>query len=73
MTKTEIGIPSEQDHMNDSNEHDQLRRMVDEALLAGHEDCVHNLFNTVASRAKSAGIKFDGAIMLTSAPNMFSK
>lgn len=64
MTKTEIGIPSEQDHMSDSNEHEQLRRMVDETLLAGHEDCVHNLFNAVASRAKSAGIQFDGAVLL---------
>jgi hypothetical protein len=50
--------------MSDSNNHDQLRRMVDEALLAGHEDCVHNLFNGVASRAKSAGVPFDGAVVL---------
>jgi hypothetical protein len=38
--------------------------MVEEALLAGQEDCVHNLFNGVASRAKSAGIEFDGAVVL---------
>jgi hypothetical protein len=50
--------------MDNSNTNEQLKRMVDEALLAGREDCVHNLFNSVASRAKSAGIEFDGAVVL---------
>jgi len=31
--------------VNESEQADQLRRMIDEALLAGHEDYVHNLFN----------------------------
>jgi len=50
--------------MDESSKHDQLLRMVDEALLAGHQDCVHNLFNGVASKAKSAGVEFDGAVVL---------
>lgn len=50
--------------MNDNNAHDQLRRIVDEALLARDGDCVHNLFNAVARRAGGAGIEFDGAVVL---------
>lgn len=43
---------------------DHLRRMIDEALLAGHSDCVSNLFNDVVSRAKDVGVEFDGKIVL---------
>jgi len=64
MAKREIETLSERDRMNDANTQDQLCRIVDEALLAGHEDCVHNLFNGVASRAKSAAVEFDGAVVL---------
>jgi len=50
--------------MTEDTAHDQLRRIVDEALLGGAGDCVHNLFNGVASRVRSAGIEFDGAVVL---------
>ena len=50
--------------MTEDNQHDQLRRMVDEALLAASDDCVHNLFNGVATRATSGGVPFDGAVVL---------
>lgn len=50
--------------MNDANTQNQLCRMVDKALLAGRENCVHNLFKGVESRANSSGVEFDGAVVL---------
>jgi hypothetical protein len=50
--------------MSEGNGHDQLRRLVDETLLAGQADCVRSLFTGVVSSAKSAGIEFDGAVVL---------
>ncbi len=62
--KKVIGTSSEQGRMNDSNEHDQLRRMVDEVLLAGRKDCVTSLFEDVASRATSVGVQFNSSVVL---------
>ena len=50
--------------MSEHSTHDQLRRLVDGTLLAGQADCVHNLFNAVASKTKHVGIEFDGAVVL---------
>jgi hypothetical protein len=50
--------------MSDEKARDRLYQMVDEALLAGNEDSVHNLFNGVASRAKSECVEIDGPAIL---------
>ena len=50
--------------MCDEQVHDQLRRFVDEALLRGRYNCVHNLMCSVIERAKGAGVSFDGAAVL---------
>lgn len=50
--------------MSDSTTWDELRRLVDEALLAGRDECVHNLILSVVSRANAARVPFDGAIVL---------
>lgn len=50
--------------MNENNEHDQLRRMIDEALLAGHKNCPDDLFSSVYSTAQSKNIPYDATVVL---------
>lgn len=50
--------------MSNENTNDRLHQIVDELLLAGNDNCVHNLFNSVVSRAQSESIEFDGAVVL---------
>jgi len=49
-----------------SEQHIALCRIVDEQLLAGQKDNVHNLFNGVVDQAQSGGIAFEdcGAVVL---------
>lgn len=47
-----------------SEQYIALCRIADEQLLAGHANCVANLFSDVISKAKSDEIAFDGAIVL---------
>jgi len=48
----------------DENAVDRLHRIVDEALLAGGGDCVHNFFLGVYSQANTEGVPFDAAVLL---------
>ncbi len=50
--------------MSDTNEHDKLRRMVDDALLAERLDSVSSLFQDVLSTAQSADVQFDLSVVL---------
>jgi hypothetical protein len=50
--------------MDTNNQNEQVRRIVDEVLLGGGADCVHNFFNEVGHRAKCAVGHFDGAVVL---------
>jgi hypothetical protein len=50
--------------MAEEESFEQLKRLVDQALLSGQEDCPHNLFNGIHSQARAAGIPFDPAVML---------
>lgn len=50
--------------MSDGTDNEKLFQLIDEALLRSQDDCVHNLFNSVGSSAKSAGIEFNGEAVL---------
>ena len=47
-----------------ADQREELQRLLDQVLLSEQEKSVHNLFNTLASRAKSAGVQFDGPLVL---------
>jgi hypothetical protein len=50
--------------MGNDESHERLKRMLDEALLLGNEDSVHNLFNSLNHHDQAENIAFDGPALL---------
>lgn len=58
------GTPNKGNCMSDSTTQDQLRRLVDEALLVGQEKSICDLLQTIMRRGKKMGLHVDTTSLL---------